>query len=317
LVDVSASGKVRITSVARTGAADEAGAAGHAVAGVAVGADGSPVVATTRRVLRLGTAGGPTTTLFALPTGSTSHVANIATAPDGSIWFEAVGGQAFVGRIAPTGVVQQINVPYQLETDGMVVGSDGAAWLAINGGAVRVTPDGQTITRSQGGFLLLRPCSVDAAGNLVGAASEGRRLARVAPDGQVTLLPQRSRFPMRGCPAVGADGNYWFAGDLIDAWSFAGPSRSFTVPQRYRVIRVPRYGGEMQVLAGPRRSLWTGTAYRVLQIRTSGRILPYTVRYSESQYNGEGPNVFAASSTTLWAAPNGRSLTKLFRIAVG
>ncbi len=200
---------------------------------------------------------------FGVPTPNT-HPAGIALGPDGNVWFTETAGNKRVGRVTPTGVIQEFDVAsssgricagpdghlwfselsagriarmsilgnvneFDLSgaiADGITAGPDGNIWFAEGIKIGRMTPLGQNFTE----FSV--PSSDGAAvivsgsdGNLWVSDLRGR-IYRVTPAGIITAVDT----PTPGSGPIGiawnsVTGRLWFTEGAVNQIGTLDPQR--------------------------------------------------------------------------------------------
>jgi virginiamycin B lyase len=173
-----------------------------------------------------GTAGGGTTgtvkvQTFPVPTAS-SDLANIATGPDGSLWFTEKGANK-VGRITTAGQITEYPIPNNasgLSDTGPtnIVESGGAMWFLTDIGqsVYRITSGGtytQVYNQQTYNASNLAPSSSGGVWLMMtngdGFAQDGDALALVDPDGKATGYPATHPNHMYAI-ALAPNGRVWY-----------------------------------------------------------------------------------------------------------
>lgn len=225
------------------------------------------------------------------------NIANgFAVAPDGSVWFT---GFYKIGRISPDGTVSIFPLPngeneeekHVFDDGPLVIGSDGNAWFSGARGLPdaegrvagnepiigRLTPSGQLTEFDlprEGGHPIRLTMGPD--GNVWFTESQGHRLARITPDGQIQgypLPPGTEPYDL----AAGPDGAIWFmenrsAGQAIGRMTTAGILTEFTLPLGEGEEPGGLYGAG-SLAAGPDGRIWfVGERGFVGRISPSGRL---------------------------------------------
>ena len=138
------------------------------------------------------------------PVAGASSLTWLASGIDGNVWF--VDGQK-IGKITPAGGVTEFPVPAPADGSGvdltnaqLTSGSDGDMWFIGLGGLSHISPTGTVKTITTAGTQVTS-LSHGSDGNFwisflppIGsplATTPGALVARVAPDGQTTLVPDR------------------------------------------------------------------------------------------------------------------------------
>jgi streptogramin lyase len=228
-------------------------------------------------------ASAQTITEFVLPAGSNPY--GITAGPDGNVWFTEQGLNPKIGRITPTGTIDEFSLP-QLNTPPgeIVAGPDGNLWFTQTprnffsplSFISQITPAGVLTQFPVPG--LPRSITVGSDGNIWftdASSSSGPAIWRM------TTAGVRTRFPIPGFPAgitTGGDGNLWFpfAVDFISLsaigrMTIAGVVSEFSVPTPSAVP----YG----ITAGPDGNLWFTEidAAKIGKITTAGVITEFSI----------------------------------------
>jgi len=146
----------------------------------------------------------------------TNAPADIATGPDGKLWFTEQGLLPGVGSIDPaTGDIDEFSTGLLNVPGDIVGGTDGGVWFTIAGAnesVARIDPGtGDIVTHSVPSGSNVTGLDVDADGNLWYGAADKGKLGRMAPDGQVTEFDaDLSGDEMLKDVAVGPDGWIWY-----------------------------------------------------------------------------------------------------------
>jgi virginiamycin B lyase len=160
--------------------------------------------------------GGSYAIVRVAPTGDStvfplqSRPSRIAAGPDGRLWFTEDWNQQ-IGRITTDGVLDEFPVPTANSfPTNITAGPDGNMWFieTVANQIGRITVSGAisefpipTASRSYGGI------AAGKDGN-VWFAEEGKRIARVTPDGVITEFAVSGGSPLN--IVAGPDGNLWF-----------------------------------------------------------------------------------------------------------
>lgn len=202
------------------------------------------------------------------------HFGGLAVGPDGNLWYsmsqfrEIINDQThtgmllytggLIGRVTPSGNVQQVNYPFSSTFPGAFTpGPDGNLWFA-NYKIVNGEPAG-----SAGWGIIDRTGKVTKApANAVGNAIKGpggsmwsidaahNAIMRVTQAGVVRVftVPTANAHPLD--LLVGKDGNLWFAESLdkIGRITPAGQITEFTITSPGAMI--------LDLIAGPDGNLW-------------------------------------------------------------
>lgn len=195
-------------------------------------------------------------TWFRLP--AASYPAEIILGPDKNLWYTVISYGA-VGRMTPSGVVQEFQIPTANSIPGgIAAGPDGNVWFTdLYGSRIdRITPAGQ---------IREFPCSCGYPGDItagpdgnlwfaVEAVSPGEgsnAIGRITPAGQVTEFPLQGAQSEVGNLTAGPDGNVWFTdvGDnAIGYITPAGQIKEFPLPTAMSDLT--------GIVAGPDGNLW-------------------------------------------------------------
>jgi streptogramin lyase len=231
-------------------------------------------------------------TEFGFPAGDGGPV-DIATGPDGSLWFTQslsqidTAGADYIGRITPDGHVTEFRIPHiGFSFNGgaylslhITVGSDGNLWYTGANVIGRITtagvvtefsllPEGADIAAKTSVDLTLGP-----DGNIwftevlqdFSSQEPAGKIARITPDGHITeyALPSPGSQPLG--IVTGADGNLWFteAGAVhkIGRITVSGDITEFTLPDAD--------GSPSAIASGADGNLWFTTSNNLI-----GRITP-------------------------------------------
>jgi streptogramin lyase len=165
-------------------------------------------------------------TEFYLGISSFYNVWDIASGPDGNLWFTETpcgfcggSGPPKIGRITPTGVVTEFSAGITGKGFGdITAGPDGALWFtepsSLSGPSDRIgriTPTGTVTEFSHGITPGSHPYGITTGPdkNLWFTEMDGHRIGRITPDGMVTEFPLSAGNGPTGI-AAGPDGNLWF-----------------------------------------------------------------------------------------------------------
>jgi virginiamycin B lyase len=158
---------------------------------------------------------------FPIPTPASQPRA-IALGADGNIWF-GMFAAGKIGRVTPSGVVTEFEIPTPRSGPrALAAGPDGNVWFSEyrTSKIGRITPAG-AITE----FPLPRPSAgpgdittgtdgnlwfVELAGGIDGQQTDGNRVGRITPSGEITefQIPSPTGSPTN--VAVGPDRNVWY-----------------------------------------------------------------------------------------------------------
>lgn len=243
-------------------------------AGMTVGSDGALWFTElgANRIGRIATDG--TVTTFAIGVSGQPH--DIASGPDGNLWFtyDAFGDK--IGRITTAGQVDLYNLPssdgYPL---GIVAGADGAMWF------------------------------VESTGNRLGSIDPGA----ADPAASITEypLPTANSFPTD--IAAGPDGLLWFTEQSSDQIGrFAASSDPLASLDEF-----PTAPGSspFTITAGPDGAMWTvfGGTERAARVSTAGAV---TVTFDIAAAGGLAEGITTGPDGRLWfVAQSGNSIASL------
>lgn len=191
----------------------------------------------------------------------TSQPSELATGPDGALWFTWVLGGAnnnLVGRMTTTGTVTTYTLPTQnAQPIGIAAGADHALWVTENIGnsVARITTNG-TITEysipTSNGNSFVRygnPNGITTGpdGALWFVEQYGNKIGRITTAGAITeySIPTNASNPID--IAAGEDGALWFtelSGDKIGQITTGGTITEYSVPTvtgfgPYRITPAP------------------------------------------------------------------------------
>lgn len=209
-----------------------------------------------------------TMTEFAIPTLQ-SGPAQVASGPDGALWFTESAGNR-IGRITPDGAMTEYAVPTAMsKPDGITTGPDGNLWFTeLAGNKIgRITPDG-VMTE----FSIPTPDSkplritVGADGNLWFTESAGNKIGRISPAGGITEYPLPSSNAHPFGITLGPDRMIWFTentGHKIGRITPAGTMTEFDLIRNANIE--PR-----DITTGPDGNLWFTVAWAGLGFVTTG-----------------------------------------------
>ncbi len=233
---------------------------------------------------------------FPLPI-SASEPTEIATAPDGTLWFTEEGLNG-IGRITPAGQVTEFLSGFTNNSQGndpysITVGIDGNLWFTepTNGKVGRITPTGQVTEYTVGGS----PFEITAGpdGNLW--FTDGlNEIGRITPAGHFT--PFTTGISAGADPSgitTGADGNLWFPEYGLGRIGMITPAGKVT---EYSSGITPNSDPD-EITAGPDGTLWFTEYGGTGKI---GRIDPTTHQVKEFPA-GYNPDFIAADPDgNLW-----------------
>ena len=287
--------------------------------------DGSVTVATRRRVFHVA-ANGAVRAVYSVPDGRVETIYGLAGSVERGLWVlisSRTGAGSAAVRVSGSEIREvPLPEPANFAPAPLEASPDGSAWVTLADGVARVDPDGN-VAQVAGGQLQPKVCHVDAQGRAYGTAGGIRRLARYTPGEPLMVLTTTESRAYQWCPALGADGNFWYASfdrasDAVHRVTPDGQRTNFNTPRLRlgcaprRYLARPRLG---MMLAGPKSSLWSsGVGCSLVQITMSGRVSLHPTRRS-SQLATPVNSVVAASRSTVWATgfkrKGGRALVAL------
>jgi streptogramin lyase len=258
---------------------------------------------------------GQTITEFVLPAGSNPY--GITAGPDGNVWFTEQGLNPKIGRITPTGTIDEFSLP-QLNAMPVeiVAGPDGNLWFTGTGRDGRLAPSyiGQI---TPAGVVTQFPKAGQPWGITVGAdgniwftdrSSSQQKIWRMTTAGVLT------GFAVPDHPyeiTTGGDGNLWFTvsadlifdEDAIGRMTLGGVPSEFSIPTAFEAFP---YG----ITAGPDGNLWftENDAGKIGRITTAGVV----TQFSLSNPGSEPAGITAGPDGALWFTE--RSANKIGRI---
>jgi streptogramin lyase len=174
----------------------------------------------------------------------------IALGPDGNVWFGQ--GSAGIGRITPSGAIQNYPLPSRRWAEAVTVGADGNIWFANpifgNQSIGRLVPSTGAITHFSTGSSGRTPDGLAPGpdGRIWFTTVEGH-VGRITTTGSVSVFPKRGGT-IRGI-VTGSDGNVWYAANsagLIGRITPAGTVTEFPVPGTF----------PFGITAGPDGNIW-------------------------------------------------------------
>lgn len=246
------------------------------ITGIAVGPLGNLWLSSNEnRLLRV----TPTGTSAQIPAPSAENQ-GIVLGPDGTLRFSSRQGS--LGRIKANGEGSSVQLPAGSEPKGLVVGPDGAIWVAERGaGAIaRVAGDG---TVSQ--YPLLHSDSQPAAitvgsdGNLYFTEEGAPRIGQITPSGTIT------EFRLPGTDGTrlvssGPEGNLWFTqdnqvGSITTSGAVGEPACVDPGCRTTIDALAPGPGGELMVATGVRETS-AGEGLSLEELGLGGSIETFT-----------------------------------------
>ena len=246
----------------------------------------------------------PTITEFPLPDGVQGPF-QIASGPDGNLWFTVQGARSYIGRITPVGSISLFPVPTPLGYPaGITAGPDGNLWFTETQGNKigRLSPwPPNELTE----FPLPTPNSQPAG---IAAGPDGNlwfcetsfgnsKIGRISPAGAITEfdVPTADGSPQ---PITGLDGNLWF---------------TYSSPNARRIGRITPAGAVTEIpfppevltkvfvlngiARGPDGNLWSlGKAFdghdQLVRVTPAGAfsMFPIPTQFSEASVISAGPD---------------------------
>ena len=257
---------------------------------------------------------GQAITEFVLPAGSNPY--GITVGPDGNVWFTEQGETSKIGRITPTGTIDEFSLP-QLSTMPVeiVAGPDGNLWFTqtprnfgVSSSIGQITPAGVVTQFPRAG----QPWGITAGpdGNIW---FTDRSLSQL-PIWRMTTAGVLTGFAVPGVPyeiTTGGDGNLWFTvrgasifdNDAIGRMTPGGVASEFSIP-------TPPEAFPSGITAGPDGNLWftESGAGKIGRITTAGAI----TEFSLSNPGSEPAGITVGPDGALWFTE--RSANKIGRI---
>lgn len=245
-------------------------------------------------------------------TGLSQHAGphEIATGPDGSLWFTEILIDR-IGKITTSGVVTEYSagIPSSSQTEGITAGPDGNVWFTetpqgsstVNRVA-KITPAG-VVTEYSAGIAansLVSGIAAGPDGNLWFTEQYGNSIGKITTSGVVTVYSAGiSPFAEPFKIAPGPDGNLWFTevnvnkiGKITTAGAVTEYSGSSTAPYA--------------IAAGPDGNLWF-TGDGVTKMTTTGTMTKYDA-------GAQTAGIAAGPDGNLWFIEIGFAPPRLARI---
>lgn len=202
---------------------------------------------------------------FSLPSSEASF---LAPGPDGNVWYLGEG-LSRLGRVSPTGAVQEFTAPSGSVINGLTAGSDGNMWYSQSSGRVgRVTPTG-AFTEFDVSPSGISGIALASDGNVWFSDVNQNRMGRVTPAGAVSYFPVPAGFEPYGAQR-GNDGNIWFESRTnparIERITPAGEVREFSPSGLDGLGAVTIQG------AGPGGDMWVSIIRRDARTRELARV---------------------------------------------
>ncbi len=269
----------------------------------AVGAGGGAALAAGRPA-------GPVFRLFA----GTDLPNQLATGPDGAVWFTNVGSDS-IGRVTPSGGFRTFTGPGIDSPNTITVGPDRAMWFTnegtqrlsgrgFTGSSIgRITASGKVTDYKAAGIY--NPVSIvtgpdgalwftDARGQI--ARGQRGAIGRITTAGVVTTYTGPDIAGPIGL-AVGPDGALWFT-NYTPGGSGPGTIGRISTTGAVTVFPSAKIFGPSGITSGPDGALWfTNYAGDTIgRITTSGAVTTYTSPYTLSLIQSIAPG----PAGTLW-----------------
>lgn len=249
--------------------------------------------------------------LLTIPLPHSSSSADLASAPDGTIWFTGI---RTVGHIARDNSVRTIYV--RSGVFGMTTDAHGTLWIT---GIETNEIDAVTLTGVVRTFAiptsLCDPFGITVGpdGNLWFTERAAAKIGRVTPTGRFTEYPLRSADAAPEGITVGADGNLWFTEHtgVIGRITPDGTITEFPVPpQQHRQLpagtSITLDTGPASITSRPDGALWFTYANTptIGRITVDGKFSSYKL---VSQYSG-AVQIVAAGDGNVWFTDFGDQL---------
>lgn len=141
--------------------------------------------------------------------GITFGVFNMASGPDGAIWFTEFTN--VIGRISTSGAVTEYPIPSGGQGTGITAGPDGAVWFCESGNRIgRITTAGVVSEYSSGLSASANPSQITAGadGALWFTESGQNDIGRITTSGVITEFPVSPSGQLQGI-TMGPDGALW------------------------------------------------------------------------------------------------------------
>jgi streptogramin lyase len=230
---------------------------------------------------------------------------NLATGPDGNIWFTDLSLQGTVNRVSVSGSLTRFPVNATALIDDITAGPDGNLWVterAAQPAIGRITTSG-VVTE----FPLpsnADPVSIASGpdGNLWFADRMPSRIGRITPFGAVTFFNTLTANARPFGISAGPDGNVWFTEEATGRIGRITPTGAITEFSTPTVN-----SGPSAITTGPDGNLWFTEIARIGRITPTGAITEFTVPPTGT-YNG----ITAGPDGNVWFVS--QSLTTINRI---
>jgi len=241
---------------------------------------------------------GPVATAFTAGVTPGATPTDIATGPDGNLWFTETAGPGRIGRITPTGQVTEFTAGLtpKAQPTGIVAGPDGALWFTERaaGKIGRIAVDGRIAEFPLPGS---QPFGIAAGPD--GAlyfTDRSDHVGRLTTDGRVAMFDTRNGASPEEIVA-GPDGNLWFTekagvGRLTPGGAVTEFTAGFAADDK-----------PADIAAGPDGNLW-------LTNDNSGEILRVTPQGTLSRFsaglaaNAKPAGIVRGADGALWFAEN-------------
>jgi streptogramin lyase len=219
----------------------------------------------------------PQTTEY--PLAANSHPADIASGPDGNLWYTTASGENY-GKVTPTGIVHETTLPAGHRATAITAGAEGNLWYlrwAEQEDIVKLTPSGKTTEY---------PLPDDG---------EGAEAMAQGPEGDLWFLRTNT-----GAKANGRVGKMTQTGAVTE----------------YELTPPAGHSSPEEITAGPDGNMWVtdggNTKYSAIwKITPSGAITKFTLP------TGSSPQAITAGPDgNLWFADGGRKIGKITPLGV-
>lgn len=190
------------------------------------------------------------------------YLSQIATGPDGHLWFTVGESASKIGKITTAGAITEYSLPENSGLDGIAAGPDGNMWFTESGKIGKISTSGTVTEYSLPVWSFASSIAAGPDGELwFTAEGEGgvAKIGKITTSGGITEYSLPANSDPRNI-AAGADGNLWFTD--FGTKKIGRITTSGTVTE-YALTVSP-----WDITAGPDDNLWfTGTG-------TVGRIIP-------------------------------------------
>jgi streptogramin lyase len=218
----------------------------------------------------------------------------MAAGPDGNVWFFDVG-QNLVGRVTPTGTIQEFAVPGTgAGSEAIAAGQDGNLWMVAradaNGWILKVSPTGVVTQFPVPAGAVPEGITWGPDSNVWFTEVVAGRIGRMTPSGAVTEFPIPTPDSSPRGIVTGPDQNLWF---VESTWHRAAIARMTTAGE---ITEYPLGGSptdQLQphnIVTGPDRNLWFSEIGRIGRITTAGEITQFPVGPSAPAGLAAGPD---------------------------